>query len=312
METLLTYRGKRITQEDVAFIRDLIAQHPGDSRWSLSHKLCHAWNWRQPNGALRDMVCRGLMLALQRAGYIELPAKKRNPLNPLVYREKPAPVAIDLDPIEGSLCSILPLEIRQVRRTDFEKLCDSLIEQYHYLGYCQPVGEHLKYLAFAGRRPVACMIYSSAPRHIGCRDRFIGWPVKIRRQSLHLIAYQTRFLILPWVKVLHLASHLLGRMARRLSTDWQGLYQHPVYFQETFVDMERFQGTCYQAANWFYLGKTTGRGKNDHTYKPNRSIKAVWGYPLCRDFKRRLCEVRSEEEGKKRQPCESGGAFGPA
>ena len=183
MEALLTYRGKRITQEDVIFIRGLIAQNPGDSRWRLSQKLCQAWNWRQPNGALRDMVCRGLMLALQRAGYIELPAKKQNPLNPLVYREKPAPVLIDPDPIEGPLSSILPLEIRQVRRIVLEKLCNSLIEQYHYLGYCQPVGEHLKYLVFAGQRPVACMIYSSAPRHIGCRDRFIGWPVRVRRQE---------------------------------------------------------------------------------------------------------------------------------
>ena len=312
MEALLTYRGKRITQEDVVFIRGLIAQNPGDSRWSLSHKLCQAWNWRQANGVLRDMVCRGLMLALQRAGYIELPVKRRNPLNPLVQREKPAAVVIDPDPIEDSLSSILPLEIRQVRRTALEKLCNSLIEQYHYLGYCQPVGEHLKYLVFAGQRPVACMIYSSAPRHIGCRDRFIGWPVTIRRQNLHLMAYQSRFLILPWVRVPYLASHLLGRMAKGLSTDWQRLYQHPVYFQETFVDLERFKGTCYKAANWFYLGKTTGRGKNDHTYKPNRSIKAVWGYPLCRDFRKRLCEVRSEEESEKRQPCEPGGDFGTA
>jgi hypothetical protein len=292
MEVLLTYRGKRIRQEEVLFIRDLIAHNPGDSRWSLSHKLCQAWNWRQANGVLRDMVCRGLMLALERAGYIELPAKKRNPLNPLVYREKPVLVAIEPDPIEGSLCSILPLEIRQVRRCALEKLCDSLIEQYHYLGYCQPVGENLKYLVFAQQRPVACMIYSSAPRHIGCRDRFIGWPVETRRQNLHLIAYQTRFLILPWVKVPHLASHLLGRVAKRLSTDWQGLYQHPVYFQETFVDLERFKGTSYKAANWLYLGKTTGRGKNDHTYKPNRSIKAVWGYPLGQNFRAKLCEAR--------------------
>jgi hypothetical protein len=292
MEALFTYRGKRITQEDVVFIRGLIAQHPGDSRWRLSKKLCQAWNWRQANGVLRDMVCRGLMLALQRAGYIELPAKKRNPLNPLVHREKPTPVAIDPDPIEGPLSSILPLEIRPVRRTALEPLCNSLIDQYHYLGYCQPVGEHLKYLVFAHQRPIACVLYSSAPRHIGCRDRFIGWPVQIRRQNLHLLAYQTRFLILPWVRVPHLASHLLGRMAKRLSTDWQGCYQHPVYFQETFVDLERFKGTCYQAANWLYLGRTTGRGKNDHTNRVNRSIKAVWGYPLCPDFKVRLCEAK--------------------
>jgi hypothetical protein len=292
MEVLLTYRGKKITEEDVVFIRGLIAQNPEDSRSRLSQKLCQAWNWRQANGALRDMVCRGLMLMLYRGGHIELPARRWAPVNPLVYRKKPAPVQIEPYPIEGPLSSILPLEIQQVRRTPLERLCNSLIEQYHYLNYCQPVGEHLKFLVFAHQRPIACMIYSSAPRHIGCRDRFIGWPVAIRRQNLHLMVYQTRYLILPWVRVPCLASHLLGQMAKRLSMDWQALYQHPVYFQETFVDLERFKGTCYKASNWLYLGKTTGRGKNDHTYKPNRSIKAVWGYPLCSDFRAKLCETR--------------------
>lgn len=291
MEGLLTYRGKEITGKDIAFIRELIVQNPEDSRWRLSKKLCQLWNWRQANGVLRDMVCRGLMLMLHRAGYIELPAKKQNPANPLVHRKKPAPVEIEPYPLTGSLWSVLPLEIRQVRRTALEKLCDGLIEQYHYLRYCQPVGEHLKYLIFSHQRPIACMIYSSAPRHIGCRDRFIGWSAAVRRQNIHLIAYQSRFLILPWVHVSCLASHLLGRIARVLSSDWERTYHHPVYFQETFVDPERFKGTCYKAANWKLLGKTTGRGKNDQTKKPNRSIKAVWGYPLCRDFRARLCEV---------------------
>jgi hypothetical protein len=292
MEVLVTYRGKRITEQDVSFIREMIVQHPGESRRVLSQRLCQAWGWRQPNGALRDMVCRGLMLMLHRGGHIELPARRKNPLNPLADRNKPALVKIDPHPLQGSLSSVLPLEIRQVRRTTLEKLCDSLIEQYHYLGYCQPVGEHLKYLVFAHQRPISCMIYSSAPRHIGCRDRFIGWPAAVRRQNLHLIAYQSRFLILPWVHVSYLASHLLGWMARLLPADWQQVYHHPVYFQETFVNPERFKGTCYKAANWIYLGKTTGRGKNDQTKKPNRSIKAVWGYPLCRDFRDRLCEAR--------------------
>jgi hypothetical protein len=292
MEVLLTHRGKRITEQDVTFIREMISQNSEESRRLLSQRLCQAWGWRQPNGALRDMVCRGLMLMLHRAGHIELPARRKNPLNPLADRRKPALVEIDPHPLQGSLCWVLPLEIRQVRRTALEKLCDSLIEQYHYLGYCQPVGEHLKYLVFAHQRPIACMVYSSAPRHIGCRDRFIGWPAAVRRQNLHLIAYQSRFLILPWVHVSYLASHLLGRIARLLPADWRRIYQHPVYFQETFVDPERFKGTCYRAANWLYLGKTTGRGKNDHTHKPNRSIKAVWGYPLCRDFRARLCEAR--------------------
>jgi Druantia protein DruA len=292
MEALLTHRGKRITQEDVVFIRRLIAQNPGDSRRKLSEKLCRAWNWRQSNGMLRAMVCRGLMLMLHRAGHIELPARRWEPVNPLVYRKKPAPVEIDPHPLEGPLSSILPLEIQRVRRTPLEKLCDGLIEQYHYLGYCQPVGEHLKYLVFAHQRPIACMIYSSAPRHIGCRDRFIGWPAAVCRKNIHFIAYQSRFLILPWVHVPCLASHLLGWIARLLPSDWEHIYRHPVYFQETFVDLERFKGTCYKASNWIFLGKTTGRGKNDQTNKPNRSIKAVWGYPLYRDFRARLCETR--------------------
>ena len=293
MEALLTYRGRRVTAEDAALIRQLIEKNPGDSRWALSRKLCQAWGWRQPNGALRDMVCRGLMLALFRAGHIELPARKRTPLNPLVLRKKPAPLAIDPHLLQGPLSQILPLEIRQVRRTPLETLCNSLIDQYHYLGYVQPVGEHLKYLVLAQQQPVACLLFSSAPRHIGCRDRFIGWSPQVRRQNLHLLAYQSRFLILPWVRVAHLASHLLGCLSRVLAADWQRLYQHPVYFLETFVDLERFQGTCYRAANWIYLGRTTGRGKDDQTHRPNRSLKAVFGYPLCRDFRRRLGEGKT-------------------
>jgi len=293
MEALITYRGQRITAEDAAFIRQLIAKNPGDSRWILSRKLCQAWGWRQSNGALRDMVCRGLMLALDRAGHIQLPARKRSPLNPLAQRKAPAPLAIDAHPLEGPLSQILPLEIQQVRRTPLETLCNRLIQQYHYLGYAQPVGEHLKYLVFAQEKPVACIVFSSAPRHIGCRDRFIGWSPQVRRQNLHLLAYQSRFLILPWVRVAHLASHLLARLSQRLAADWQRLYQHPIYFLETFVDRERFRGTCYQAANWVYLGRTTGRGKDDQTHEPNRSLKAVFGYPLCRQFRRRLCEAKT-------------------
>jgi hypothetical protein len=293
MEALLTYRGKRVTAEEVAFIRQLIDQNPGDSRWVLSKKLCQAWGWRQPNGVLRDMVCRGLMLALDRAGHIELPARKRTLGNPLVQRKKPVPLTLDPHPLQAPLSEILPLEIQQVRRTPLEALCNSLIDRYHYLGYAQPVGEHLKYLVSFQQRPVACLIFSSAPRHIGCRDRFIGWTPQVRRQNIHLLAYQSRFLILPWVRVSHLASHLLGRLAKVLAEDWQKLYQHPVYFLETFVDPERFPGTCYKAANWIYLGQTTGRGKEDHTHRPNRSRKAVFGYPLCRDFRHRLCERKT-------------------
>jgi len=290
MSERLRYRGRVVTDADVVFIRELVAGHPTLSRRALSQKLCQAWNWVQPNGHPRDMVCRGLMLALHRAGHIELPAKRRTPPNPLAKRPKPAAAEIDRTPVRGPLKQLGPLRVEQVRRTRAESLFNSLIEQHHYLGYTQPVGEHLKYLVVAEGRPVACLAWSSAPRHLGCRDRFIGWSPVARRRNIHLIATNLRFLILPWVEVPHLASHLLGRMARVLPGDWEQLYGHPVYFLETFVDPGRFSGTCYRAANWIMLGRTTGRGKDDQTGRPNRPIKEVLGYPLSRRFRQLLAQ----------------------
>lgn len=287
----LNYRGRAISSEDIFYIREMIAAHPGESRRTLSKKLCEAWQWRQANGALRDMVCRSLLLVLDRAGHIELPPVKFVPHNPLARRARPEPVLIDTTQREGKLRQIQPLEFMQVRRSGDEPLFNSLIEQHHYLGYEQPVGEHLKYLVWSQGRPVACVAWSSAPRHIGARDRYIGWDQRARRRNIHLIAYNTRFLILPWVRVNHLASHILGRMAARISGDWQSMYGHPIYFLETFVDPERFRGTCYRAANWVVMGATTGRGKQSNSYVPNRSIKQVLGYPLTKRFRELLGEA---------------------
>jgi hypothetical protein len=282
------YRGQEIGAEDIAFIRRLIAANPGASRRELSRKLCEAWQWQQANGAPRDMVCRGLLLMLDRAGEIELPPVRYRPPNPLVERSRPAAMLIDTTPIQGRLSQLQPVEFQQVRRTVDEPLFNSLVESHHYLGYEQPVGEHLKYLVWAHERPIACLAWSSAPRHLGSRDRFIGWSGEARRRNIRFLAYNTRFLILPWVRVPHLASHILSRMAKRLSQDWEGLYGHPIYFLETFVDPERFRGTCYRAANWVLLGRTTGRGKDDQTGRPNRSLKEVLALPLTRRFRQLL------------------------
>jgi uncharacterized protein DUF4338 len=284
------YRGRVITAEDLVFIRRLIAENPGASRRALSAKLCDAWQWKQANGIPREMVCRGLMLMLHRAGEIELPPVRQTSLNPLVRRQRPAPILIDTTAIRGSLSQIQPLEFHLVRRTVGEPLFNSLIEQHHYLGYEQPVGEHLKYVVSAAGRVIACLAWSSAPRHLGSRDRFIGWSAEARRRNIGFLAYNTRFLILPWVQVEHLASHILGRMVKRLSEDWKKVYGHPIYFVETFIDPERFRGTCYRAANWVVMGRTTGRGKNDQTNRPNRSIKEVLGYPLTPHFREVLAE----------------------
>ena len=285
------YRGRLVTAEDILYIGELIAAYPRESRRTLSKKLCEAWQWKQPNGALCDMVCRGLLLMLDRAGQITLPPVSYVRHNPLARRVRPEPARIDATALEDRLCNLQPLEFEPVRRTGKEPLFNSLMEEHHYLGYEQPVGEHLKYLVSAQGRPVACLAWSSAPRHLGSRDRYIGWSAEARRRNIRFIAYNTRFLILPWIRVEHLASHILGRMAARVSEDWQRMYGHPIYFLETFVDPERFRGTCYRAANWVFLGKTTGRGKQSNSYVPNRSIKEVLGYPLTKRFRELLTEA---------------------
>jgi hypothetical protein len=283
------YRGQTIGSEQIAFLREFIRQHPASSRWKLSRQLCEALGWKQANGALRDVVCRGLLLMLERAGQIELPPVRRHIRGQRrTGRPRPEPVLLDTTPLAMPLQGLGPIEIQPVRRTADEPLFHSLLEQYHYLGYEQPVGEHLKYLVWAQGRPIACLAWSSAPRHLASRDRFIGWSGEARRRNIRFLAYNTRFLILPWVAVPHLASHLLGRMARRLSEDWERVYGHPIYLLETFVDPERFLGTCYRAANWVVLGRTTGRGKDDQTHRPNRSIKEVLAFPLTRRFRELL------------------------
>ena len=284
------YRGRVITAEDVAFLRQFLADHSGLSRRKLSAKVCEAWQWKQANGALCDMVCRGLLLMLHRAGEIQLPEVRFVAHNPFVKRERPQPMLIDTTPVIAPLKELRPVEVQQVRRTGDEPLFNSLIEHHHYLGYAQPVGEHLKYLIWAQGRPIACMAWSSAPRHLGSRDSYIGWSMEARKRNIRFIAYNTRFLILPWIQVSHLASHILSRVTTTLSHDWERMYGHPIWFTETFIDPERFRGTCYRAANWVLLGRTTGRGKDDLTHRQNRSIKEVFGLPLKRKFRELLSQ----------------------
>lgn len=282
------YRGRTISEREIAFLRQFIADHPELSRCALSRRICEAWEWRQANGALREMICRGLMLGLERAGHIELPPVRFRVRNHLVERERPEAVVPDNRPVHGTLCEVSALEYRQVRRTAEELLFNSLVEQYHYLGYQQPPGEHLKYLVSAGGQVIACLAWCSAARHLAMRDRFIGWSVEARQRNLHLLAYNTRFLILPWVRVPHLASHVLGRMAKLVPGDWQQLYAHPICWLETFIDPARFKGTCYRAANWIKLGHTTGRGHNARTKKATQPVKELLALPLTPRFRELL------------------------
>jgi hypothetical protein len=282
------YRGRDIGDSEIAFLRQLIGEHPGLSRYALSRKVCEAWQWKQANGALRDMVCRGLLLLLDRAGAIQLPPARRGSPNRLEGPERPEPVVPDNRPVHGPLRDLGALEFQQVRRTPQEPLFNSLLEQYHYLRYQQPVGEHVKYLVSAKGQVIGCLAWCSAPRHLASRDRFIGWSAETRKRNLHLLAYNTRFLILPWVRVPHLASHVLGYMAKIVPRDWQQMYAHPVYWLETFIDPARFKGTCYRAANWQCLGSTTGRGHNARTKKRTQPVKELLGLPLTPRFRQLL------------------------
>lgn len=285
-----TYSSRKITSKDIDFLRRIISENPRESRTALSRRVCREWDWTQKNGALKEIQCRGLMLKLHREGHIKLPPPKWKVNNPLANPRKPDKVIVDQAPIDNiSVADLQPIEIQQVRRSNQEKLFNGLIQQYHYLGYAKPVGEHLKFIAFAGGRPIACWAFSSVAYQLLHRDDYIGWTPECREKNRHLLAYNTRFLVLPWVRVPCLASHLLGKCARTISSEWENVYHHPLYWLETFVDTDRFKGTCYKAANWIFLGHTTGRGKYNKTHRQLTSIKAMYGLPLVADFRERLC-----------------------
>jgi len=287
---LFTYRNRVITSKDVNFLAKIISDNPKESRRALSIRVCREWNWIQANGALKDGICRSLMLKLHREGHIKLPPRRQPFTGGRQSKQKISKPAIDQTPIVSTVKELQPIKIRQVRRTKYDELFNGLIEQYHYLGYTQPVGEHLKYIIFAMERPIACFAFPSAPYRILHRDRFIGWQPEALEKNRRLLAYNSRFLILPWVHVPHLASHLLAKCARGISEDWQTLYRHPVYWLETFVDTDLFKGTCYRAANWIFSGNTAGRGKYNKTQKQLTLIKAMYGLPLVKDFRQKLCQ----------------------
>lgn len=289
MEAIITYRKRSVTNQDIAIIKRIIESNPNKSRRFISQEVCREWDWRQPNGVLKDMVCRSLLLLLESKGFIKLPPRKSNPPNPLANRKKPNWILADRTPIQCSVRDLFPIKIEQVRRTCFEKIFNGLVSEHHYLGYTQPVGEHLKYIAFSNDRPIACLAWGSAPWYIGVRDRFIGWSKDIREKNLHLIANNIRFLLLPWIQVPCLASYLLALNRNRLSQDWKNVYSHPIHLVETFVDTERYRGTCYQADNWQFVGQTTGLGKLSKSRQPLLSKKVVYVYPLSKKFRRKLC-----------------------
>jgi hypothetical protein len=258
----------------------LIAQHPDWHRTAISRRLCELWNWRNGAGRLKDMAARTLLLKLQAWGMIELPPPQTRTGRPCAQappRFQPELLPATSTPIEDQLASLQPVSLELAHTPELRRRVRQLLAQHHYRGFHGAVGENVQYLARDVRgRELAVMVFGAAAWKVAVRDRFIGWSVAQRQQRLGALANQQRFLILPWVRVGHLASHLLARATRRLSADWQARYGHPVWLVETFVEQDRFAGTAYQAAGWLQLGSTTGRTRQDRRRTLHRPLKAVW------------------------------------
>jgi hypothetical protein len=290
-DIILKYRKRIIRKKNLIDIHNLIQDYPGASRRRLSALLCELWDWRQENGIIKDMVCRSLMLILHRAGHIQLPEVRCTPRNPIIERHRPKELedTFDRSVITSSTKDISPsIEMKQVRKTELDPIFNSLIQSHHYLGYTNPIGEHLKYLFLLGDRPIACALWTSSALKIKPRDEYLGWCPVARDANVRMIAYNSRFLVLPWVNVKYLASHLLGRMSRQISEDWESLYNHPIHLLETYIDPERFKGSCYRAANWKMIGLTKGQGIRGKPNVKDRSEKEMFVYPCSKNYTEQL------------------------
>ena len=283
----ITIRKRIITEVEVKLIQATVNEHWAKGRTQISEILCRKWNWVQPNGRLKDMACREVLLTLKRKGLISLPPRVNSAHNENRNRFIPV-VEIQQSLLEGKPSHFEPVRLRLVRNTSLEPLYNSLIQQHHYLGYRQIVGNHLKYMAFIGEQPVACLGWGSAAWSVKSRESFVQWDKPAKEKNLHLVVNNTRFLILPWINIKFLASKILALNARRISEDWFEIYSHHVYLLETFVEQDRFKGTCYKAANWVRVGQTKGTAKRGHDHLFHGKIKDVYLYPLRKDFRQKL------------------------
>lgn len=294
MSENIVIQGRQIGESDLGLIRGLLVQRPDLGRTHLSQELCRLWSWRAANGRLKDMACRTLLLKLHRAGRIELPAPRR-PANNGIRNLSARAVSHDSRVIECELRELLPLCIRIIEPQDADAdLFKHLLQKYHYLGHRSTVGETIRYLVSDARgRPLSCVLFGAAAWTVRPRDEHIGWTHDQRARKLQWVTNNTRFLVLPWVRVPNLASHILSRICRQLRSDWNERYGHPISAVETFVDCARFRGTCYKAANWQRLGQTSGRTRNGKHGESLRGVKDVYLYALTESFKHELCNEYS-------------------
>jgi len=287
MDWPLKIQGRFVTKAEIDEIRMLLQNHPLWNRTRLSRELCMRWNWQRPDGQIKDMACRELLRKLESRTLIKLPPRQGPGSGRLPIIES---VEVDRSLISCSLSDIKPVKIVTVRNyAKYEKAFNYLVNEYHYLSYGRPVGQNMKYMILGrNERFLGCLLFGAAAWKTEARDQWIGWSADVREQNLGLICNNTRFLILDWVKVPHLASHALGACMRRLSWDWRRRYGTDIAMVETFVDTTRYIGTCYKAANWLKIGQTKGRSRQDRYSKLKVSVKDILAYPLRRDFRKLL------------------------
>ena len=289
MRQSIIIQGRKISPADIDYIRELLTHYPLWHRTQISRELCRAWDWRNANGQLKDMACRTLLLKLERAGHLTLPARRRASVNHSrgIFS---IPTDYSTEAISCSLKSLSGIKVILVQPgSGHHSLFNCFLSRYHYLGHRTTVGENMKYLITDGAdRPLSCLLFGSAAWKTLPRDIFIGWDHNARERNINKITNNTRFLILPWVRVTHLASHILSNISRRIEKDWVNKYRHPVYLLETFVDRSRFKGTCYKAANWILTGQTKGRTRNDRYKTIQATVKDVYLYPLIKNFRGKL------------------------
>lgn len=283
----MRYCGRQFSAEEIHRINHWVATEPDLSRQELSQRFCRDANWRKPDGGLKDMSCRVAFLKMDKAGIIRLPAPKRAFFKP-GSRLKHTPLDLDTTPINQSAGELDPaLELVEKGQS---AIWNQLIQRYHYLGYTTLPGAQLRYLVKSKGRLIALLGFGAAAWKTAPRDQYISWSAPQRKKNLHLIVNNARFLILPWVRSKNLASRVLSLAARQIAADWQQRYSYQPYLLETFVQKDRFSGTCYKAANWIYVGDTKGRGKLDVKNEYKLPVKSVWVYPLCRNFRKKLTD----------------------
>jgi hypothetical protein len=287
----LTIQGRCLSPAQLQDLRQWVGENPHWSRWRLSRELATRWEWRNGAGVLKDMAARTLLVKLAQRGLISLPERRQVPTNRM--RCGPPPTlewSEPGQPIAGALAQLGPPSLQEVSAEPAARAwVKEALARFHYLGFGGAVGENLQYVVRDGQqRPLACLVFGAAAWQCQDRDRFIGWTAAQRQKHLARIANNTRFLILPWVRVPDLGSWILGRVAGRIGRDWQAKYGHSLALLETFVEPPRFGGTVYRAANWQRVGQTTGRTRQDRHTCIQVASKDLYVYPLCRGFREAL------------------------